>query len=81
MLKNEPGLSDFGKVAIASMQRFLLRMHIFVGYIFHALFREEKPLPCCSEEERLPLILMSFGSPSDRAALQEVFVLTVFIFA
>lgn len=36
-------------------------------------------LPCCSEE-RLPLILMSFGSSSNRVALQEVFVVTVLYF-
>lgn len=62
---------------IALIQCFLLVVHVFLWYVFHTLFREEMSLPCCSEEERLPLILMSFGSPSNRVALQKVFVLTV----
>lgn len=45
--------------------------------MFFIHYLERKSLPCCSEEERLHLILMSFGSLSNRVALQEVFVLTV----
>lgn len=47
----------------------------FCGMFFiHYL---ERKCLCCSEEERLPLISMSFGSPSNRVALQKGFVLTV----
>lgn len=77
VLKNEPGLSGFGWVIIALIQCFLLVVHVSLWYAFHTLFREEISLPCCSEEERLPLISMALPHPLIKQHYRKIFFLTV----
>lgn len=73
VLKNEPGLSGFGWVIIALIQCVLLVVHVSLWYAFHTLFREEISLPCCSEEERLPLISMALPHPLIKQHYRKIF--------